>query len=144
MKNVIILTLVVSCLIIGCKIEDEQPYGQAPIVSDIQFFLNKGNIDYAEEQSITEWREGDVVLGVVTLYDPDKDVKTVVFNYKCLDNNKTKSITVYVNQDNDIYMFGFVIHDLTPGQWVLTLTVEDKGHNSTTFVYENTLIVNER
>jgi len=138
-----VLLLLVLCFGFGCK--DDEPSGTPPVISDIKLYLYKGlDIDYAYEPEITEWREGDYILGVLTIYDPDKDVTTVSYSYKCLDNNTTRGrIFQYITQNKNPYFLDFSIDNLTPGNWMLTVKAEDKGHNVTTFNFENVMVVNQ-
>jgi hypothetical protein len=144
MKYLCVLMLLGTGFIFGCKIETE-PYGTPPEITGIRLFMNKGaNVDYAEEPEITEWKEGDVILGILTITDPDVDVTTVSYSYKCVDNNSTKSGgTQFVNQDKNPCHLGFVIHDLTPGNWILTITAKDEGKNSTTVDFDKILVVRQ-
>ena len=146
LKFLCVLALLVTGFVLSCKDESYvEPSGTPPVISDIRLYLYKGtNIDYAEEPEITEWREGDIIMGVLTLNDPDLDMRTVSYSYKCLNNNTTKSGgTQYINQNKNPYWLGFILDDLTPGNWILTVNVKDNGNNSTTFDFDKIIIVNQ-
>jgi hypothetical protein len=144
MKSVYFLALLVTSFVFGCKNQSTEPYGTPPVISDIRLFLFRGlDVDYATEPQITEWREGEVVLGILIINDPDNDVTRVSYSYKRLDNNTTKDGgSQYISQNRNPYSLAFIVNDLTPGNWMLTVRAEDKGNNSTTFDFESVIVVN--
>lgn len=145
--NCIILSLLLSGIIFlnGCDSDDEKVYGTPPVISNIHFRLYKGlDIDYSEEPEITEWKEGDIVLVIVTMIDEDMDIISVTHQFKNIDNNTKKISSQSPSQDKNPYSIASTNSNLTPGSWIYKVDVKDKGNNITTFEFDKTITVKSR